>query len=132
MKKVLLTIVLIIGIMLGEFQYIMTHLDIERGNGGTMYVSALGCTETYHVEGWQEYAYADYLTNGTTMTVDDVVSRVGCDYFIVKEVDTLAVLNEDVYMDREVVEINICDDTEDTLCLFIDLNDNEPQRVRKA
>lgn len=67
-----------------------------------------------------------------SMTVDDVVSRAGCGYFIVKEVDTLAVLNEDVYMDREVVEINICDDTKDTLCLFIDLNDNEPQRVRKA
>lgn len=67
-----------------------------------------------------------------SMTVDDVVSRTSVPYFIVKEVDTLAVLNEDVYMDREVVEINICDDTEDTLCLFIDLAESETQRVREV
>lgn len=65
------------------------------------------------------------------MTVDDVVSKAGCDYFIVKEIDTWAVLEEDVYMDRPVTEINICDDTEDTLCIFIDLADDEEPRIKQ-
>lgn len=65
------------------------------------------------------------------MTVDDVVSVAGTDYFIVKEIDTWAVLEEDVYMDRPVTEINICDDTEDTLCLFIDLADDEEPRIKQ-
>ena len=65
------------------------------------------------------------------MTVDDVVSVAGCDYFIVKEIDTWAVLEEDVYMDRPVTEINICDDVEDTLCIFIDLADNEEPRIKQ-
>jgi hypothetical protein len=64
------------------------------------------------------------------ITVDDVVSKAGCDYFIVKDVNTWAVLEEDVYMDREVVEINICDDTENTLCIFIELAKDETPRVR--
>jgi hypothetical protein len=64
------------------------------------------------------------------ITVDDVVSKAGCDYFIVKDVNTWAVLEEDVYMDREVVEINICDDTENTLCIFIELAEDETPRVR--
>ncbi len=66
-----------------------------------------------------------------TITVDDVVNLAGCDYFIVKNIDTWAVLEEDVYMDREVVEINICDDVENTLCLFIKLDPNEKERIRK-
>lgn len=65
------------------------------------------------------------------MTVDDVVSVAGCDYFIVKEIDTWAVLEEDVYMDRPVTEINICDDTEDTLCIFIDLADDEEPHIKQ-
>lgn len=65
------------------------------------------------------------------ITVNDVVEKMGCDYFIVKNVDTWAVLEEDVYMDREVVEINICEDTEDTLCVFIKLDPNEKEIVRK-
>lgn len=69
------------------------------------------------------------LHTTSNKTVDDVISRTSVPYFIVKEVDTLAVLNEDVYMDREVVEINICDDT---LCLFIDLAESETQRVREV
>jgi hypothetical protein len=64
------------------------------------------------------------------ITVDDVVSKAGCDYFIVKDVNTWTVLEEDVYMDREVVEINICDDTENTLCIFIELAKDETPRVR--
>ncbi len=66
-----------------------------------------------------------------TITVDDVVEKMGCDYFIVKNIDTWAVLESDVYMDREVVEINICEDAEDTLCVFIKLDPNEKEIVRK-
>ena len=65
------------------------------------------------------------------MTVDDVVSKAGTDYFIVKEIDTWAVLEEDVYMDRPVTEINICDDVEDTLCIFIDLDENEEPHIKQ-
>lgn len=65
------------------------------------------------------------------MTVDDVVSVAGCDYFIVKEIDTWVVLEEDVYMDRPVTEINICDDVEDTLCIFIDLDENEEPHIKQ-
>lgn len=65
------------------------------------------------------------------MTVDDVVSVASTNYFIVKDIDTWAILESDVYMEREVVEIAICDDMEDTLCLFIKLNENEEPHIRK-
>ena len=65
------------------------------------------------------------------MTVDDVVSKAGCDYFIVKEIDDWSVLEEDVYMDRPVTEINICDDMENTLCIFIDLADDEEPHIKQ-
>lgn len=68
----------------------------------------------------------------SVITVDKVVEIMGTDYFIVKDINSWAVLNEDVYMDREVVEINICDDTENTLCLFIELDKNEKQHIRKV
>ena len=84
-------------------------------------VIATGCTST-----------TETVIVEKEMTVDDVVSVAGTDYFIVKEIDTLAVLEEDVYMDRQVTEINICDDMESTLCIFIDLADDEVQRIRKA
>lgn len=73
----------------------------------------------------------EIVTVEREMTVDDVVSKAGTDYFIVKEIDTWAVLEEDVYMDRPVTEINICDDTEDTLCIFIDLADDEEPRIKQ-
>lgn len=65
------------------------------------------------------------------MTVDDVVSVASTNYFIVKDIDTWAILESDVYMEREVVEIAICDDMEDTLCLFIKLDENEEPHIRK-
>lgn len=66
----------------------------------------------------------------TVMTVDDVLEVAGTDYYIVKDVNTWVVLEDDVYMDREVVEINICDDVENTLCIFIELDEDETPRVR--
>lgn len=67
----------------------------------------------------------------TEMTVDDVISVASTEYFIVKDIDTWAILESDVYMEREVVEIAICDDMEDTLCLFIKLDENEEPHIRK-
>ena len=67
----------------------------------------------------------------TVMTVNDVLEKAGCDYFILKNIDTLGILESDIYMDREVVEINICDDTPNTLCLFIKLEPNEKEVIRK-
>ena len=68
----------------------------------------------------------------TEMTVDDVISVASTEYFILKDIDTLAILESDVYMEREVVEIAICDDMEDTLCLFIKLDENEEPHIRKT
>ena len=71
------------------------------------------------------------ITVEREMTVDDVVSIASTDYFIIKDIDTWAVLEEDVYMEREVVEIAICEDTEDTLCLFIKLDENEEPHIKQ-
>ena len=60
-----------------------------------------------------------------TMTVDEFVSLPGDFYYIVKAEGDFGVLESDVYMDREVVEVAVCDDTENTICLFIQLEENE-------
>lgn len=67
-----------------------------------------------------------------TMTVDEFVSLSGDFYFIVKAEGDWGVLESDVYMDREVVEIAVCDDTENTICLFIQLEENEEPHYRKV
>lgn len=66
------------------------------------------------------------------ITVNNVVELIGTDYFIVKDINSWSVLESNMYMDRKVVEINICDDTEDTLCLFIELDKNEKSYIRKV
>lgn len=67
-----------------------------------------------------------------TMTVDEFVSLPGDFYYIVKDTGSWGVLESDVYMDREVVEIAVCDDTENTICLFIQLEENEEPHYRKV
>lgn len=57
--------------------------------------------------------------------VVDIIETSEYDY-IVKDTNTWALLKADEYMDREIEEIAICDDTENTLCLFIQLGHNEP------
>lgn len=84
----------------------------------TIIVTGTGCAPVRETEVVRE------------MTVDDVVSKAGTDYFIVKEIDSWAVLEEDVYMDRPVTEINICDDMDSTLCIFIDLADDEEPHIK--
>lgn len=67
-----------------------------------------------------------------SMTVDEFVSLPGDFYFIVKDIDTWGVLEADVYMEREIVEVAVCDDTENTICLFIKLDENEEPHYRKV
>lgn len=66
-----------------------------------------------------------------TMTVDEFVSLPGDFYYIVKAEGDWGVLESDVYMDREVVEVAVCEDTENTICLFIQLEENEEPHYRK-
>lgn len=65
-----------------------------------------------------------------TMTVDEFVNLPGNFYYIVKAKGDCGVLESDVYMDREVVEVAVCDDTENTICLFIQLEENEEPHYR--
>jgi hypothetical protein len=71
-------------------------------------------------------------TEEITMTVDEFVSLPGDFYYIVKAEGDFGVLESDVYMDREVVEVAVCDDTENTICLFIQLEENEEPHYRKV
>ena len=66
------------------------------------------------------------------MTVDEFVSLPGDFYYIVKDTDSFGVLESDIYMDREVVEVAVCDDTPNTICLFIQLEDGEQPHYRKV
>ena len=67
-----------------------------------------------------------------TMTVDEFVSLPGDFYYIVKAEGDFGVLESDVYMDRKVVEVAVCEDTENTICLFIQLEENEEPHYRKV
>jgi hypothetical protein len=60
------------------------------------------------------------------MVVNDVITLTECDY-IVKDINTLIILDPNSYLDEEIVEIAICDDTENTLCIFVSL----PKKFRK-
>ena len=71
-------------------------------------------------------------TEEITMTVDEFVSLSGDFYYIVKAEGDWGVLESDVYMDREVVEVAVCEDTENTICLFIQLDENEEPHYRKV
>ena len=71
-------------------------------------------------------------TEEITMTVDEFVSLPGDFYYIVKAEGDFGVLESDVYMDREVVEVAVCEDTENTICLFIQLEENEEPHYRNS
>ena len=66
------------------------------------------------------------------MTVDEFVSLPGDYYFIVKAKGDFGVLESDIYMDREIVEVAVCDDTPNTICLFIQLENEEQPHYRKV
>ncbi len=64
------------------------------------------------------------------ITLEEVLEKSECGY-IVKDVETWSILEPNVYLDEEVVEIAVCCDTEDTLCIFISLpTDQERVIVR--
>ena len=68
------------------------------------------------------------FTNNKT-TVKQVVTNTCCGY-IVKDTNTMAILEANRYMNENVVDIAICDDTENTLCLFVTLDENDEVFVR--
>lgn len=53
--KIALIVLTVLVLMLGEYRYIMTHQQIERGHNGNIYSTVFGITDTYYVEGWQGY-----------------------------------------------------------------------------
>lgn len=55
--KVVLIMLAIFTLMLGEYRYIMTHQQLERGHNGTIYSTVFGHTDEYYVEGWQGPQY---------------------------------------------------------------------------
>ena len=64
------------------------------------------------------------------ITVEEVLEKSECGY-IIKDVETWSILEPSAYLDEEVVEIAVCCDTEDTLCIFISLpTDQERVIVR--
>lgn len=74
----------------------------------------------------------EIFINNKNITVNDVVSISDTSAFIVKDINSWAVLDPDTYMHREIVKIAICDDAPDTLCLFIELGENEEPHIRKT
>lgn len=65
------------------------------------------------------------------MVVNDVITLTECDY-IVKDIETLIILDPNSYLDEKIVEIAICDDTENTLCIFVSLPKNSEKIIRKT
>lgn len=66
-----------------------------------------------------------------TTTVQEIIENTTCDY-IVKDVDTWSILEPTEYLNREVIEITDCEDTENTICIFIELKENEKRIIKKA
>ena len=64
------------------------------------------------------------------LTVNEVLEMSECGY-IVKDLETWSVLEPTEYLDEVVVEIAVCDDTENTLCIFISLDENEERIIRR-
>ena len=53
--RIILIIITILGLMLGEYRFIMCHQQLERGHNGTIYSTMFGITDEYYVEDWQGY-----------------------------------------------------------------------------
>ena len=70
-------------------------------------------------------------TETPTTTVQEIIENTTCDY-IVKDVDTWSILEPTEYLNREVIEITDCEDTENTICIFIKLKENEKRIIKKA
>ena len=66
-----------------------------------------------------------------SLTVQEVIENTECDY-IVKDENSWCILEPSEYLREPVTEIAICDDTENTLCFFIYLDENEEKIIRKG
>ena len=64
------------------------------------------------------------------LTVAEVLEMSECGY-IVKDLETWSVLEPTKYLDETVIEIAVCDDTENTLCIFISLDESEERIIRR-
>ena len=62
------------------------------------------------------------------ITVEEILNKSECGY-IVKDVETWSILEPSAYLDEEVVEIAVCCDTEDTLCIFISIPKEEERII---
>ena len=50
MKKILIMILIILGIMYAEYRYIMVNLHPYNGDNGTVYIEIFGNVDEYYVE----------------------------------------------------------------------------------
>ena len=69
---------------------------------------------------WLGTALINEKEENQIITLEEVLDHSECGY-IVKDVETWSILEPSEYLDEEVVEIAVCCDTEDTLCIFISL-----------
>jgi uncharacterized membrane protein YidH (DUF202 family) len=53
--RIILVIIAILVLMFGEYRFIMTNQQLERGYNGTIYSTMFGITDEYYIEGWQGY-----------------------------------------------------------------------------
>lgn len=50
MKKILIMILIILGIMYAEYRYIMLNLCPYKGNNGTVYIEIFGNVDEYYAD----------------------------------------------------------------------------------
>lgn len=49
-KKAIVIILAVLGIMYAEYRYIMTHQCISKGDNNTMYVEIFGQVDEYYID----------------------------------------------------------------------------------
>lgn len=84
---------------------------------------------------WLGIALINEKEENQVITLEEVLDHSECGY-IVKDIETLSILEPSEYLDEEVITIAVCCDTDDTLCIFISLPEDEeriivrnPQRI---
>ena len=62
-------------------------------------------------------------------TVKEVIAKSECNY-IVKDEITYSILEPKEYLNEEVTGLAVCEDTENTICIFVTIED-EKLHIRK-
>ena len=62
-------------------------------------------------------------------TVKEVIAKSECNY-IVKDEITYSILEPKEYLNEEITGLAICDDTNNTICIFVTI-ENEELHIRK-